>query len=373
MSLETALDEERLEVMRILEGKSQISKKPLARRKLSPPAAQSPIRSMLDISTTSAVPKRNVASISPKAKAESSPAPPTVRSMLDTSTPLPPPHPRQSGPSPSRLEHTSTGGTRLDPKSAYQFDMLPTIDARSLPKRVSQGIKKQRKTSSEVPSSGVSASYRHSSLRDGHHPRLSQSPSSRLPGTRSASQGGKRLNTNSFNLMSDPSKFVTDSGQEIDLNNAYRRLSDAALLRSGGSLSTLGERKLSDSIKGESAAPGGGMRMQKEVLGEAEEEAVDSTDDEADSDESFLDEAWSKNHRRGRRRTRNSKSLDDEEGSTSPGNENHQPKSLLAAAEDEREFSSSNTICCFSAKCMALLQSCYLLPYLSFPRLEICR
>ena len=335
MSLESALDEERLEVLRILEGKSQTSKKPTARRRTSPPATQSPVRSMLDISTTSTFPKNNIATAAQKTKAESSPAPPSVRSMLDTSTPPPP---GKSRPSPTRTEQSNVAGSRLDLESAYQFDMLPKIDTLSLPKRVSQGVKKQRKTSSDVSSSGLSASYKYSSLRDGHQSRLSRSPSSKLPGARSSSQGGKRLNTNSINFMSDPSKFVTDSGQEIDLNNAYRRLSDAALLRSGGSLSTLGERKLSDSIKGESSAPDGGTRMQKDVLGEAEEEAIDSTDDETDSDESFLDEARSKKPRRGRGRTRNSKDLGDEDGNAGPGNENDKPKSLLAAAEDERKF-----------------------------------
>ena len=146
------------------------------------------------------------------------------------------------------------------------------------------------------------------------------------------------MKTNSFNLMSDPSKFVTDSGKEIDLHNAYRRLSDAALLRSGGTLSTLGERNLSDPMRGETIAPGGGMRMQKDVLGEAEEEAVNSTDDEVDSDESFLNEAWSGRHHRGRGRTRKSKPQSTGENSASPGKEDSAPKSLLAAAEDERKL-----------------------------------
>lgn len=144
--------------------------------------------------------------------------------------------------------------------------------------------------------------------------------------------------------MSDPSKFVTDSGEEIDLHNAYRRLSDAALLRSGGSLSALGERNLSDSLKGEITAPGGGMRMQKDVLGEAEEEAVNSTDDEVDSDESFLDEAWSERHHRGRGRTRRSKPGSADEKSASLGKGNSEPRSLLAAAEDERKLCKTENV-----------------------------
>ena len=298
---------------------------------------------MLDISSTATAPKRETATAKAQAiKAESSPAPPPVRSMLDTSTPPPPPpytlqQPQQPGPSTLRLEHTGTVGTRLDPERAYQFDMMPTIDTRSFPKRVRHSGKRQ-KDSSDTQPAGSSVSGIHGSLKTEHHSRLSQSPSSRLPGARSASQGGRRLNTNSFNLMSDPSKFVTDSGKEIDLHNAYRRLSDAALLRSGGTLSTLGERNLSDPMRGETIAPGGGMRMQKDVLGEAEEEAVNSTDDEVDSDESFLNEAWSERHHRGRGRTRRSKPQSTGENSASPGKRDSAPKSLLAAAEDERKL-----------------------------------
>src|SRR6266550_3716710 len=70
----------------------------------------------------------------------------------------------------------------------------------------------------------------------------SMSPASRVPG-RSASPGGRMLNTNSFNLMSDPKKYVLDSGKVVDMQSAYRRLSDAALLRSGGALASLPSRK----------------------------------------------------------------------------------------------------------------------------------
>lgn len=138
------------------------------------------------------------------------------------------------------------------------------------------------------------------------------------------------LNTNSLNLMSSPGKYVTDSGKVVDMNSAYRRLSDAALLRSGGALSSLPSRKGSDPAKGESLAPGGGVRLATDDFGD--DEAVESSDD--DSDASSDGNEWSSNKRRGRRRTREDK--------TAKNGTNKTAKSLLAAAEDERKEVSSN-------------------------------
>ena len=341
MSLESALDEERLEVIRILEGKTHAPKGPPSRRRSSPPVRQSPVRSMLDISSTKTASKQ-LQNRSHQRK-ESSPSSPPIRSMLDTSTPPPVP---SSGISPSRMDRVNAAGvrTRLNPENAYQFEMTPSIDTQSLPKRVTQGGHRQKK-SAQPPGTTSVAAVGQRSAGGVREPRMSQSPSSRVPGARSASHGSRRLNTNSLNLMSNPTTFTTDSGKQINLQTAYRRLSDAALLRSGGSLSTLGVRKASDPAKGESSAPDGSIRMHKDGIGETGEEAIDSTDNDVDSDESFMDESSSKKNLRGRRRTRRPKSLGDGgNGSSAEEYEDKAPKSLLAAAEDERTLAHSQII-----------------------------
>jgi len=112
----------------------------------------------------------------------------------------------------------------------------------------------------------------------------------------------------------------------VDMENAYRRLSDANLLRSGGALSTLPIRKGSDPTRGESAGPDGGVRLATDEYGD-DEDVVYSSED---SDDSSGGESWGSSKRRGRRRTRQS----DRE----KHGEQKSPKSLLAAAEDEREY-----------------------------------
>lgn len=359
MSLEAALDEERREIMALLEGKKTA---PRSASTSGPPRSgspgrmgMSPVRSMLDVGDDVPRTTRH-ASIAGLGVGVTSPTSPrfpatsTVRSMLDTtapasSSPLGPGRTNASPPAQTRPNATSA---KLNPEDAYQFEMLPSIDSHALPKRVTQGGKKDK-------SLGAMASVlggRHHSTAGLLGKHKSQSPSSRASGQgRSASPGGRKLNSNSLNLMSDPGKYVSDSGKVIDMQNAYRRLSDAALLKSGGNLSKLAMRKGSDPLKGESLAPGGGVRLQKDYYGDEDEEAVESSDESGGS--SHEDES---DRERGRRRARKGSNASpvrsDSDGnpglgvlgaldalSGSSGGGNRRPKSLLAAAEDESKSS----------------------------------
>lgn len=320
MSLESALDEERREVMRLLEGRgagpAQRPTSPHASgRAQSPAAAVSPIRSMLDVGVTPSSPRLPV----------------SYGSML---SPASPGRASSRGPMPSSPPPT---GRILNPEAAYQFQMMPTIEAHSMPKRVTQGGKKKDKKDQRAMSSvyGKSSDIlgttrdrdRHSSFGG-----LLGKPKSGSPGpSRSQSPGARMLNTNSFNLMPNPNQYVTDSGKVVDMNSAYRRLSDGAMLRSGGTLSTLPIRKGSDPTKGVEDAPGGGVRLTKDEY-DGDERAVESSDDDDDDDSSGSSdgEGWGGRKRRGRRRTR------DDDGEKH-GSEKKTPKSLLAAAEAERE------------------------------------
>lgn len=337
-SLESALEEERRDVVAILEGRAS-SQPPRPSSKVRTPSpagtAQSPVRSMLDLSSTPGARRASIANgmgspTSPKF-GESN-----VRSMLNTSSPSPAPlsasRTNHSPTSPSSVK--SSGSPRTDPESAYKFEMLPTIEAHSMPKRVSQGgklgIEKSKGALASVFGSR-SSKGRHNStagILDSGRP---ASPSSRI--NRSESPGG--LTINKMNFQHDPKKYVSDNGKTIDMNNAYRRLSDAQLLRSGGSLSKLPTRKGSDPIKGESTAPDGGVRLQEDFDPDAEE-AINSSDD-AGSEGDTEDER-SIDKRRGRDRTRRHPSNQSEESPALSDEEaNRGPKSLLAAAEEERQ------------------------------------
>jgi hypothetical protein len=307
MSLESALDEEMREVMALLEGRPVAAARPtrnespsVAARAQSPAASASPVRSMLDIDG------------------------PPMRSMLDI---VSSPGPRSSsrGPVPSSPPPTTRGlaSPALNPESAYKFEMLPTIEAHSMPKRVSQGGKKNkpRAMSSVYGESDLLPSprdqTRHGSLGGFLGKQKSSSPG---PG-RSQSPGGRKLNTNPLNLMPTPNKYVTDTGKVIDMTSAYRRLSDAALLRAGGGLSNLPTRKGSDPTRGEALAPGGGVRLAIDESGDDEAAVESSADDDTDDSDG---ESWGAKKRRGRRRTR-------------ADGTDRTPKSLLAAAEEERQ------------------------------------
>ncbi|KAK7179777.1 hypothetical protein DPSP01_003251 [Paraphaeosphaeria sporulosa] len=311
MSLEAALDDERKEVLALLEANTRAnsgrSGSPhVGGRAMSP--GMSPVRSMLDVGGPHVADWSHLG----KKKRNSS---------------------RGSNPSSPPPSARSFGGSSVDPESQYQFSMLPTIEAHSMPKRVSQGgkasntVKPRAMSSVFGDQSGKAVSNRD---RDRHGsfngPYQSKKASSPGPG-RSQSPGGRMLNTNSMNLMASPNKYVTDSGKVIDMSSAYRKLSDANLSRSGGSLSSLPNRKGSSSTKGQSLAPGGGVRLATDDFGD-DEAAVESSDND-DSEDSDVD-GWGGAKRRGRQRRR------------SDGSEGKGPKSLLAAAEEERKDVSSS-------------------------------
>jgi hypothetical protein len=329
MSLESALDEEMREVMALLEGRGAAPARPpragspaVGSRAQSPESAASPVRSMLDI-----------AGGPPSVRHASVGSPTSYGSMLGPA-PLRGTRSSSRGPVPTSPPPSARGfasASSANPESAYNFEMMPTIEAHSMPKRVTQGgKKKQGRAMSSVygDASALLAATRdkdrHGSL--GGFLGKQQKPASPGPG-RSASPGGRKL-TNSLNLKADPGKYVTDSGKVIDMSSAYRRFSDAALLRAGGGLSTLPVRKGSDPTRGEILAPGGGVRLAKDESS-GDEAAVDSSDD---SDGSSNAEGWNAQTRRGRRRTRPT------DGAEGNGADQRTPKSLLAAAEDERKF-----------------------------------
>jgi len=152
-------------------------------------------------------------------------------------------------------------------------------------------------------------------------PTKSKSPHGRL---------GMRSNSPHLSLAGRPlspaGRALLGESQGLDMSNAYRRLSDAHLARSGGSLSELTRRKRSDV----SDASG---RLAKDYMspdGDLIEESSDDEHDHSSSDEE---------NERGRKAARNFP--DDRESIHSTvsdmGGRDRGTLSLLAAAEEERE------------------------------------
>ncbi|KAA6414396.1 MAG: hypothetical protein FRX48_01145 [Lasallia pustulata] len=395
MSLESALDEERREVMNILEGRTTQTRAPAspttssigqnAGTAISAPA----VRSMLDIAGPAAPRHGSIAGTGGGAATSTLRNVPTTRSMLDlTSSPPPNRYAHSISRPPTNVQSSSSGLHRaqsdaashppetwprllndrdraVNPTQDYQFGMLPSIQSQALPKRVTQGRKKQGLATGSMaaimqgqelgPLPRGRDSGRHNStagILGGH----SKSPSSRL-NNRASSPGSSMLNTNSFNLMPTPGKFVTDGGKVIDMNSAYRRLSDVALLNSGGNLSNLPGRN-TERVRagsGEVISPSGGLRLQKDYYerGENMEGAIESSDEDPSSSG---EDGWDSQSLRGRRKTRGKRGAggtdaDTEDSETDGASSGgaaagtlgmgrtagpRKVKSLLAAAEEER-------------------------------------
>ncbi|KAL1841881.1 hypothetical protein VTJ49DRAFT_6480 [Mycothermus thermophilus] len=340
MSMEAMLDEERREVLALLEGKTARPPSTLGARSPSPYTPRSPVRSMLDVA-----PVRSMLDVD-------SPPPPAqpIRSMLDVDTPpdaakrvlSTPSSPTMSdtrassaaAAQPRSMSDASTrppadfgprlGPPRADKTSEYQFSgIITTHGGQPLPKRVTQGGKR----SSALPDlmkapepSGLvlpGDRGRHSLIGpSGRAGNKSKSPNNRLS-VRSHSPRAPPL----LRTLSPAGRAVINDPEIIDYNNAYMRLSNAALARSGGVLSELG-RKPSANYLAETG------RLEKDYLGPDGEVLVEDSSD--DNGSSSAEEG-----ERGRKAARSFEDLK----STSPasGSEEKKPiKSLLAAAEEER-------------------------------------
>ncbi|MCJ1290957.1 hypothetical protein MMC34_002499 [Xylographa carneopallida] len=396
MSLESALDEERREVMNILEGraaKSQTSPTTLGYGQIGHPSNPAPqIRSMLDVGP--AGPRRSSLA-GPAASAIAPPvrSTPVIRSMLDPQS-SPPPRVSQSVTTSPASNNSFDGATHHRaqsdasirslsnsrprassdlqndgaalPYAGNQFEMSSNVQGPSLPKRVTQGGKKGLGISSMA--SIIQGQELEPQLKSGDRGRhnstasilggiggKSKSPSSRL-NPRSQSPGGTSLSS-SFNVMPVPGKFVTPGGAIIDMNNAYRRLSDANLLKSGGHLSNIPTLKGKEGTRvgsGESLSPTGEVRLQKDYYrtGGSGGAVIESSDESDSTDD---DDAWGPTAR-GRKKVSRKKRVDSEAKKDSKeGNSSSGPagmgraggpravRSLLAAAEEERISVSAKT------------------------------
>ena len=355
------LDMERQEVLALLESKNQGSTSPERMRSTSPYAAapRSPVRSMLDIeeegpsdtrtSPSTQAPVRSMLDVDGPVVTTQ----PPVRSMLDLPAPSPPPltthrssspsspgltvdphfkssvaqgplHPRSMSDAGFKPDFGPRSGLRNDRTSEYQFSGILSRNS-GQPKRTSQTSKRQSGGSFGETLRGPDLSGlqlgsdrgRHSSIGDRLGSNQSKSPHSRWE-ARSRSPAP-------FATLLPANKAMLDDGQVVDISSAYRRLSDANLAFSSGSLAQLPMRKRSEEI--------GEGRLIKDYLG-PDGEHLESSDED--------DPYTSDDEDRGRKtapRALNpdARGRDEESKSRSPsGQGERQSLSLLAAAEQER-------------------------------------
>jgi hypothetical protein len=125
--------------------------------------------------------------------------------------------------------------------------------------------------------------------------------------------------------------YTLDDGTPIDINNAFRRLSDANLALSKSSLAVLSSKGHRRWTEGEDGASAENARLVKDYYSE-DENVVESSDDEHSH---TSDEEGQRGRKTGGR-----EADDDPEGRTIGMGRAKGPRqalSLMAAAEEERE------------------------------------
>lgn len=245
---------------------------------------------------------------------------------------------------PVRFGPRSAGAS--DPINQFRFNDIVTSTGQILPKRVFQGKKKDLQLQqqqqqnamahiargNEIPVLPVFPGDRgrHSGVGPSVRPgSKSRSPHARL-GVRSGSPGntlihGRTMSPAGHAMLQDKAY------PELDMSNAYRKLSDMNRLRAGGVLASTVGRKKSDEV------PGGG-RLVKDCWGpDGDEMLDDSSDEEGNSSDEEAE--------RGRRADRDT--------GADVNASNREVKSLLAAAEEERKSTMpllpnyATWVCCF--------------------------
>ena len=331
MSLEAAADEERRMVLDQLEGKP---KSPSSGRSDSPVV---PVRSMLDVSSGPVPRHGSIAGIGVGVTdGARGPQSPTYRSMLDITSPITSPtQQRAANPLPS------------PPLAQPQSQRRSSIDSTNrvtevLPKATTVTAQVGRKAKECGPSTAMAAAISGDldslpgfgrTTEGRHNSTVGVGAKSRSPSSRIAPRSQSPITTVlGANLAAAPmpsNAYVTNSGKVVDMDKAYRKLSDRS--HGSSSFSTDGEN----------------VRVHKDPVDDEDEEAVESSEsDEPSTDEDEVTSEASRGRRRSRRKKGSSGSegdRDDSEGvseSTLGMGQAKGPreaKTLMAAAEEERE------------------------------------
>ncbi|KAK7742264.1 hypothetical protein SLS53_004407 [Cytospora paraplurivora] len=348
MSLEAALEEERREVEALISAGSR-PRPPSALssvRSSSPYNARSPVRSMLDI----AGPGKSMLSMDSTPDSPSASGPANKQVFSTPPSPVLAHNKLAHGSNASHPRHMSDAAARpvgfgpradagRDLTSEYQFsDIITANTGQAMPKRVSMGNKKSAQSSSAMAHLVRGNDVSRIPL-PGDRGRTSNSGPTRLGSKsrsphqnlalRSSSPAQPQNNLAGLSpairaLLEDTQ--AKDQKKAADMKNAYRRLSDANLVRSGGSLAEIGRKKKADGQTG-------GGRLTKDYLSPDGDDVLEDSSDEHDNSSQEEGE-------RGRKAARSFsfgglKPDADKKGGSKPCSAS-KAQSLLAAAEEER-------------------------------------
>ncbi|KAI1434261.1 hypothetical protein GGR50DRAFT_695316 [Xylaria sp. CBS 124048] len=322
MSLEAAIEEERMLIESLMSMQTSKSSTGIPRPTSPLASPQSPVRSMLDV--YSPFPRQTTRSMLDVD------TPPISTSSANTSPTLPYKTPALerisrnrsvSDAASEKLPNVIPRSTPLvspkntDLTSAYKFhDILPTNVGQSMPpKRGAVGS--SARASSIVD--GLRGPERSNIVLSGDTVRpfafrtnKSKSPNNRFS-LRSSSPFGEAKRP-----PQQQNTYMLNSGEILDVNNAYRRLSDANLLYGGPGLASLA-RKKSEPSDGYGRVAKDNLSPYGELLpDESEDDAVNSSDEE---------------NQRGRKLTPRAEAQGEATSSDVTA------RSLMAAVEDERK------------------------------------
>ena len=360
------LDEERRDVLALLEGTSTARARGSASSaglgRASSPFAhpQSPVRSMLDIAEN---PTPRHSSIAGTNTGITTPAP--IRSMLDINgSPPSTASTRSAQTSPTATHHRTQIASRThrslsdaatrpagfgpraptigaNPTAAYQFSgYLPSNPGGLvMPKRNTQAGKRSSLSAMAEIMRGSDLSDllgRDRGRKNANADTSISTAKSKSPHNRLA------IRSNSPHVNPDPTKFLLDDGRVIDMNSAYRRLSDANLALSSGGLSSLSGKGARRRINSDDTVVPGGTRLEKDYTPlEGEDAVVDSSDEDGNSSD--------EDRPRGRKKDAGAEQTqdDDPESKTIGMGRAKGPRtarSLMAAAEEERKCKANETL-----------------------------
>lgn len=352
-SLESALEEERLAILELLEKPRNAPSSRTSASVPSSPALVPPnpyrgvspsgrkVASLIDAAVDYDPPRSSGRNSRPNSRPSSRPASARTSPTLMYASLAQPP--RSGGP--RLLKDLDKDKAAYTPNPDYNFSILPSA-VPGMPKRTTQKNPKSMIDAAEGPGAGFRRSAGDLGLGKRHF--RSGSPVSNAAmrhAARSVSpqpgHGNARNSTGMLPLIapsmgsSPKNTIITGNGVEIDLDRAYTRLTDEALANSGGVLQLLPEKKgVLDTTSGEFIKPGqgesvtgdGGVRLQKDYdfskggEGAEKDDTTDTDGSDNDSDGSFS-------------------ASEDERGRKGgpEGETKRKTMSLLAAAEEERK------------------------------------
>ncbi|KAI0390750.1 adenine nucleotide alpha hydrolases-like protein [Xylariaceae sp. FL0594] len=329
MSLEAALEEERKEIESLMSMQQPLRRPPSAGPRSPSPyvSPRSPVRSMLDIGDSPPPPPRQ-----------------PTRSMLDIDTPLPTPSSTHTSPTLATRAPVMGTATRNRSMSDAASQAVPDLGPRSapfvtprntdltsaykfhdiLPTNVGQALPPKRNAASAASRGGsLGEALRGADLSnlvlpgEPGRPLVFRKNKSKSPNNRFSLRSSSPFANSSTKRATQQNTYMLDNGEVFDMNNAYRRLSDANLIYGGSSLASLAVRKKRDDSEGYGRIAKDNLSPYGELLpDESEDDVANSSDEE---------------NQRGRKLTSRAESEDGESAPRSAA------KSLLAAVEDERK------------------------------------